>query len=265
MCCNPCAPRQVSVGCVERGALLAQLWSAHGVLLQAALQDRQVAWAQQAAAQQATAAAVSEQLRLQQHQEDERVALRAINERHAAKADAARQEYDKLKQQHDNVCWWKVNSCRQGGVKHPAFFVAKWHLYIIGGWGKALSLSRCKFPHSHTCFCRLFCCMLVSPSSAPGAAKALEWSSAAGSAGAGSGVLTPAAGLHHTAAASSTGHHKAAAGDNVQPADTLAGQSPDSRGRGAASDTAAGLQHTTAQAGPGAAVRPCGASAAAAD
>lgn len=264
MCCNPCASRQVSVGCVERGALLAQLWSAHGVLLQAALQDRQVAWAQQAAAQQATAAAVAEQQRLQQHQEDERVALRAINERHAAKADAAKQEYDKLKQQHDNVCWWNSSPCHQGYIQHRAF-CSKMPSVLHRRLGSVAVKIKVIFPHSNACLCCLLLCTLVSSFSAPGAAKALEWSSAAGSAGARSGVLTPAAGLHHTAAARLTGHDKAATGHSVQPADTLAGQGPDSRGRGAATDAAAGLQHTTTQAGPGATVRPCGASAAAAD
>lgn len=83
--------------------LLEQLWSAHTVLLQAALQDRQAVEEQWAAAKAAAAAAAVEQQQLQQHHEDECVALRAISERHAAKADAAKQDFDKLKQQHDNV------------------------------------------------------------------------------------------------------------------------------------------------------------------
>jgi uncharacterized protein YcgI (DUF1989 family) len=81
---------------------MAQLWSAHNVLLEAVLQDRQAAQ-QQCVAGQATAAALHEQQLMQQRQQDEKVALRAINERHAAKAEACKQEYDKLKQQHDNV------------------------------------------------------------------------------------------------------------------------------------------------------------------
>lgn len=56
------------MGCVERGALMAQLWSAHTLLLQAAMQERHVTQQQRAAAEQATAAAVREQQRLSQLQ-----------------------------------------------------------------------------------------------------------------------------------------------------------------------------------------------------
>lgn len=41
--------------------------------------------------------------RLQQLQEDERVALRAISERHAAKAEAAKQEMEQHKRKHEQV------------------------------------------------------------------------------------------------------------------------------------------------------------------
>jgi hypothetical protein len=69
----------------------------------AALRGSRAARSGEAAAHAATAAAEQEQQRLRQLQEDERVALRAISERHAAKADAGKAEYDKLKQQHTNV------------------------------------------------------------------------------------------------------------------------------------------------------------------
>jgi flagellar motility protein MotE (MotC chaperone) len=82
---------------------MTQLWSAHDLLLQAALQDRLVLQQQCTAAVAAIAAAAQEQQRLRQLAEDERVALRAINERHAARADAARQDYEQLKLQNDNV------------------------------------------------------------------------------------------------------------------------------------------------------------------
>lgn len=95
--------RQVGVGCVERGALMAQLWGAQDCLLQAALQDRQAARQQCATAEAASAAAVREQQRLRQLEEDEKVALRAIRDRHAAKAAAAKEEFDALKLQHDKV------------------------------------------------------------------------------------------------------------------------------------------------------------------
>lgn len=95
--------RQVGVGCVERVALMAQLWGAQDCLLQAALQDRQAARQQCAAAEAASEAAVREQQRLQQLEEDEKVALRAIRDRHAAKAAAAKEEFDALKLQHDKV------------------------------------------------------------------------------------------------------------------------------------------------------------------
>lgn len=36
-------------------------------------------------------------------QDDEKVALRAISHRHAAKAEAAKQDYDQLKQQNEKV------------------------------------------------------------------------------------------------------------------------------------------------------------------
>lgn len=96
------------MGCVERGALMAQLWSAHNVLLQAALQDRHSAQQKCAAAERATAAAAREHQQLLQLEEDKQVALRAINDRHAAKAEAAKQEYGKLKLQHDNVSYIDV-------------------------------------------------------------------------------------------------------------------------------------------------------------
>lgn len=95
--------RQVGVGCVERAALMCQLWSAARALLQAALQDRVVAARLQTAAEAATVVAVREHQQLQQRQDDERVALRAINERYAAKAEAAKQEYEQLKEQYDKV------------------------------------------------------------------------------------------------------------------------------------------------------------------
>jgi hypothetical protein len=82
---------------------MAQLWSAHTFLLQAALQDRHAAQQERTAAEQATAAAVKEQQRLRQLEEDKKVALRAINDRHAAKAEAARQDYEQLKLQHEKV------------------------------------------------------------------------------------------------------------------------------------------------------------------
>jgi hypothetical protein len=117
--------RQVSMGCLERGALMTQLWSAHDVLLQAALQDRLVLQQQCAAADAAIAAAAQEQQRLRQLAEDERVALRAINERHAARADAARQDYEQLKLQHDNVSSRApVCSKRLFCAQHPSFTCA---------------------------------------------------------------------------------------------------------------------------------------------
>lgn len=82
---------------------MAQLWLAIRAMVLAALDDRHTARASETAAHAATAAARQEADRLQQLQEDERVALRAICERHAAKADAAKQELDKCQKTNDQV------------------------------------------------------------------------------------------------------------------------------------------------------------------
>ncbi|WIA09549.1 hypothetical protein OEZ85_008944 [Tetradesmus obliquus] len=94
---------QASVQCVERGRLLAQLWLALRSMLLAALHDRHSACASEDAAHAAAAAAASEVSRLQQQQEDERVALRAISERHAAKAEAAKQELAQCQKKNDQA------------------------------------------------------------------------------------------------------------------------------------------------------------------
>lgn len=98
-----CCCSQASVQCVERGRLLAQLWLALRSMLLAALHDRHSARASEDAAHAAAAAAASEVSRLQQQQEDERVALRAISERHAAKAEAAKQELAQCQKKNDQV------------------------------------------------------------------------------------------------------------------------------------------------------------------
>eukprot|EP00878_Enallax_costatus_P033734 GHUV01037287.1.p1 GENE.GHUV01037287.1~~GHUV01037287.1.p1 ORF type:complete len:714 (+),score=230.60 GHUV01037287.1:420-2561(+) len=95
--------RQVSVGCVERGHLMAQLWLSLRTMLIAALEDRQTAHAAQAAAHAAAAAVREEVDQLRTLQEDEKVALRAISERHAAKAEAAQQQTEQYKQKCDKL------------------------------------------------------------------------------------------------------------------------------------------------------------------
>jgi hypothetical protein len=83
--------------------MLAQLWLALRAMLLAALHDREAARDSEDAAHAAAAAAGAEIVRLQQQQEDERVALRAISERHAAKAEAAKQELAQCQKKNDQV------------------------------------------------------------------------------------------------------------------------------------------------------------------
>lgn len=108
------------MACVERGAVLKQLWSTYGMLLAAALQDKQAAVAREVAANAATADALQEQSRLAQLQEDEKVALRAINERHAAKAEQAKQQYEQLKQHHTKVGGARDHECTAHPYSWPA-------------------------------------------------------------------------------------------------------------------------------------------------
>eukprot|EP00878_Enallax_costatus_P040941 GHUV01047359.1.p2 GENE.GHUV01047359.1~~GHUV01047359.1.p2 ORF type:complete len:103 (+),score=35.95 GHUV01047359.1:159-467(+) len=82
---------------------MAQLWLSLRTMLIAALEDRQTAHAAQAAAHAAAAAVREEVDQLRTLQEDEKVALRAISERHAAKAEAAQQQTEQYKQKCDKV------------------------------------------------------------------------------------------------------------------------------------------------------------------
>lgn len=91
------------MGCVERGHLMAQLWLSHRTMLMAALEDRQSAHVGQATAHAAAAAIEEELQQLRTLQADEKVALRAISERHAAKAEAAQQLTEQYKQKYDRV------------------------------------------------------------------------------------------------------------------------------------------------------------------
>jgi hypothetical protein len=83
--------------------MLAQLWLALRAMLLAALHDRQAARTSEQAAHAAAAAAEGEVGRLQQQQEDEGVALRAISERHAAKAEAAKRELEQCQTKNEQV------------------------------------------------------------------------------------------------------------------------------------------------------------------
>jgi hypothetical protein len=83
--------------------MLAQLWLALRAMLLAALHDRQAARTSEQAAHAAAAAAEGEVGQLQQQQEDERVALRAISERHAAKAEAAKRELEQRQKKNEQV------------------------------------------------------------------------------------------------------------------------------------------------------------------
>lgn len=82
---------------------MAQLWLSLRTMLLAALDDRQAARASEAAAHAATAAVRGEVDRLQTLQEDEKVALRAISERHAAKAEMAHKEMEEHKKKCEKV------------------------------------------------------------------------------------------------------------------------------------------------------------------
>jgi hypothetical protein len=105
--------RHVCVSCVEQGVLLTQLWGAHAALLGAAMHGSQAAREREAAVHAALAEAAQRHARLQQLQADERVAHRAVTERHASRLEAARVEYEQLKQQHDKV--WVCVVCVFGG------------------------------------------------------------------------------------------------------------------------------------------------------
>lgn len=83
---------------------MAQLWLSMRAMLLAVLTDRQAARNCEAAAHAATAEAREEADRLQTLQDDERVALRAISERHAAKAEAAKQQMEMYKHKCEQVC-----------------------------------------------------------------------------------------------------------------------------------------------------------------
>jgi FKBP-type peptidyl-prolyl cis-trans isomerase len=99
--------------------MLAQLWLALRAMLLAALHDRHAARSSEQAAHAAAAAAEGEVGRLQQQQEDERVALRAISERHAAKAEAAKRELEQCQKKneqvnvlHSDVCMSCIVMCK---------------------------------------------------------------------------------------------------------------------------------------------------------
>jgi hypothetical protein len=86
--------RQVSVGCIERGRLMAQCWLALGDMLRAALADRGAALGAAAAARGGEAGARGEVEDTRQRAREEVTALRVLMERHAAKAAEARREKD---------------------------------------------------------------------------------------------------------------------------------------------------------------------------
>eukprot|EP00775_Hariotina_reticulata_P003750 gene3750-4008_t len=96
--------RQVSVGCCDRGLLMAQLWGALRSMLFTVLDNCQAVQGAEAAAHAATAAMQAKYQKLQQQHEDEHVELRAINQRHAAKAEEAKQETEQYRHKHDQVC-----------------------------------------------------------------------------------------------------------------------------------------------------------------
>lgn len=99
---------------------MAQLWLSLRAMLLAALEDREAAHASAAIAHAAAATVREEVDRVQILQEDERVALRAISERHAAKAETAQQQMEEYRQKCQKV---SSTSCFGGflSLSHAAY------------------------------------------------------------------------------------------------------------------------------------------------
>lgn len=234
---------------------MAQLWSAQTVLLQAALQDRYIAQQQRVAAEQATAAAVKEQQRLQQLEEDEKVALRAINDRHAAKAEAARQDYEQLKLQHEKVGGNRATATLAVGSavlsRLPVMQL------VASVWLPVGQCSRQAWAESWASLVLEFSTCLRLFAGAPAVARAseeAEWSAAACTASHGPRNLQPAAGQQHTAATGAAREQARAAGTHIHTCHAMAGQGAGGGGAGCAAGAAAGCEHTAAEEGPWAVV-----------
>ncbi|KAI8470981.1 MAG: hypothetical protein J3K34DRAFT_508101 [Monoraphidium minutum] len=107
--------RQVSVGCVERGRLMAQCWLSLGGMLAAALADRAAALGGAAAAARGEAGARREAEDARQRAREEVTALRVLMERHAAKAAEARREAEAAAEKSAQL---EVALARLTGVQH---------------------------------------------------------------------------------------------------------------------------------------------------
>jgi hypothetical protein len=95
--------RQVCVGCVERGRLMRQCWAALRALLAAAVGDRAGALAAADAARAGEAAAGEAAAAARRRAQEETTALRAMMERHAAKAAESKRETQDWIDKHDHL------------------------------------------------------------------------------------------------------------------------------------------------------------------
>lgn len=94
---------QVSVGCVERGRLMAQCWLALGAMLRQVLADREAALAAVAAAQEAAEQSRGDAESARRRALEECTALKAMMERHAGKVAEARRETEGWVEKHAKV------------------------------------------------------------------------------------------------------------------------------------------------------------------
>ena len=109
--------RQEAAGCLQRGLLLKELVGCLRALLDAALKEMSMARAAQQTAKALAAASCLAASQEAQQRNDERVALRAIADRHAARADAARVETEALQLKHQEVR--ALLHCRQAHFFTP--------------------------------------------------------------------------------------------------------------------------------------------------